>query len=88
MTSSTIKGLRYLLTICEALDFVYRSSIVHRDIKPANILINNMGTLKLVDFGLANAHSSDISGHDKKMIMGTPLYMSPEQIVGLTLDQK
>ena len=85
---SSLKGLRYLLTICEALDFVYRSGIVHRDIKPANIMINNMGILKLVDFGLANVHSSEISGRDKKMIMGTPLYMSPEQIVGLTLDHR
>jgi DNA-binding response OmpR family regulator/predicted Ser/Thr protein kinase len=82
------EGLKYLLTICEALDFVYRSGIVHRDIKPANIMINNMGILKLVDFGLANVHSSEISGRDKKMIMGTPLYMSPEQIVGLTLDHR
>jgi DNA-binding response OmpR family regulator/predicted Ser/Thr protein kinase len=85
---SSLKGLGYLLTICEALDFVYRSGIVHRDIKPANIMINNMGILKLVDFGLANVHSSEISGRDKKMIMGTPLYMSPEQIVGLTLDHR
>ena len=51
-------------------------------------MINNMGILKLVDFGLANVHSSEISGRDKKMIMGTPLYMSPEQIVGLTLDHR
>jgi DNA-binding response OmpR family regulator/predicted Ser/Thr protein kinase len=85
---NSLKGLRYLLTICEALDFVYRSGIVHRDIKPANIMINNMGILKLVDFGLANVHGSEISGRDKKMIMGTPLYMSPEQIVGLTLDHR
>jgi CheY-like chemotaxis protein/predicted Ser/Thr protein kinase len=85
---SSLKGLRYLLTICEALDFVYRNGIVHRDIKPANIMINSMGTLKLVDFGVANVHDAEISGRDKKMIMGTPLYMSPEQIVGLALDHR
>ena len=85
---SSLKGLKYLLTICEALDFVYRNGVVHRDIKPANIMINTLGTLKLVDFGLANVPNAKISGHDKKMIMGTPLYMSPEQIVGLTLDHR
>jgi CheY-like chemotaxis protein/predicted Ser/Thr protein kinase len=85
---NSLKGLKYLLTICEALDFVYRSSVIHGDIKPANIMINVQGILKLVDFGLANVHSSEISGRDKKMIMGTPLYMSPEQIVGLTLDHR
>jgi len=84
----SLKGLKYLLTICEALDFVYRSSIVHRDIKPANIMINNMGIIKLVDFGVANIHDTEISGHKKNLIMGTPLYMSPEQIAGLTLDHR
>lgn len=85
---SSLKGLRYLLTICKALDFVYRGGIVHRDIKPANIMINNMGILKLVDFGVANVNDPEISGHEKKLIMGTPLYMSPEQIVGLALDHR
>ncbi len=85
---SSLMGLKYLLTICEALDFVYRNGVVHRDIKPANIMINSLGTLKLVDFGLANVPDAKISGQEKKMIMGTPLYMSPEQIVGLALDHR
>ncbi len=85
---NSLKGLRYLLTICEALDFVYRSSIVHRDIKPANIMINNLGIIKLVDFGVAKARDAETTGYDKNLIMGTPLYMSPEQIAGLTLDHR
>lgn len=85
---SSLKGLKYLLTICEAMDFMYRSSIVHRDIKPANIMINNMGIIKLVDFGVAWARDAEIARYDKNIIMGTPLYMSPEQIAGLSMDHR
>ncbi len=81
-------GLEYLITICEALDFVYRSSIVHRDIKPANIMITTSGIIKLVDFGVARVRDAKTSGFDKNMIIGTPLYMSPEQIAGLALDHR
>lgn len=85
---SSLRGLTYLLTACEALDFVYRSSIVHRDIKPANIMINSRGIIKLVDFGIAGARDVKTAGYDKNLIMGTPLYMSPEQIAGLALDHR
>jgi DNA-binding response OmpR family regulator/predicted Ser/Thr protein kinase len=87
-TLNSLKGLEYLLTICKTLEFIYRSGVVHRDIKPANIMINNMGILKLVDFGVAKARDAKPAGAMKKLIMGTPLYMSPEQIAGLVLDHR
>jgi eukaryotic-like serine/threonine-protein kinase len=87
-TLNSLKGLEYLLTVCKTLEFIYRSGIVHRDIKPANIMINNMGVLKLVDFGVAKARDAKPVGAMKKLIMGTPLYMSPEQIAGLVLDHR
>lgn len=80
------KGLSIFITVCKALETVYRNSIVHRDIKPANIMITRTGVTKLVDFGVA--HSKDSKSAGKRMIAGTPLYMSPEQIAGLTLDHK
>lgn len=81
-----LKGLAILITVCRALDVVYQHSIVHRDIKPANIMITHGGMVKLVDFGVA--HSKDFKPAGKKLVFGTPLYMSPEQIVGLVLDHR
>ena len=85
---SSAKGLEYLLTSCETMDFLYHSGVVHRDIKPANIMLSTLGTLKLVDFGVAKVRDARSSSPLKKMVMGTPLYMSPEQIAGLTLDHR
>jgi DNA-binding response OmpR family regulator/predicted Ser/Thr protein kinase len=85
---NSLKGLEYLLTICKTLEFIYRNGIVHRDIKPANIMINTNGTVKLVDFGVAKARDAKPDAQLKNLIMGTPLYMSPEQIAGLTLDHR
>jgi serine/threonine protein kinase/DNA-binding response OmpR family regulator len=83
---NTLKGLNYLITICEALDFMGRNNIIHRDIKPANLMINDKGVLKIVDFGVAKI--VDVNGdHDSKEgIVGSPYYISPEAIDGRPLD--
>lgn len=83
---SLLKGMSILSTVCKGLETVYQHGIVHRDIKPANIMINQAGDVKIVDFGVAHNKESKVSGKNK--LMGTPLYMSPEQIVGLTLDHR
>jgi CheY-like chemotaxis protein/tRNA A-37 threonylcarbamoyl transferase component Bud32 len=78
------EGLEYLITMCQTLDFVCRMNIVHRDIKPANIMINDQRQLKVVDFGVAIVND----GTDKKTSegLGSPLYVSPECIMGRELD--
>ena len=74
---------------CLALDHAFRQGIVHRDIKPANILIDGDDNPKITDFGLALNLHKDVS-RDSTFVMGvgSPAYMSPEQIKNYPLNQK
>ncbi len=72
--------------ITSALDCAHAQRIVHRDIKPANILFTEEGVAKLTDFGIARISSSDLTQHARDL--GTPVYMSPEQVQGQPLDGK
>lgn len=85
-TLNLLKGIFILSSVCKGLEVVYHHGVVHRDIKPANIMITKTGDVKIVDFGVA--HNKDSKSVNKNRIVGTPLYMSPEQIVGLTLDHR
>jgi serine/threonine protein kinase len=67
---------------CSALDYAYRQGIIHRDIKPANILVAEGTNIKVADFGAALLLSHGTAGQP---IVGTPSYMSPEQIAGRAL---
>ncbi|MBN1907626.1 MAG: protein kinase [Deltaproteobacteria bacterium] len=82
----SIKGLDYLITICEALDLVSQKNIIHRDLKPANIMINSQDIVKLVDFGVAI--TVDVGEKNKEGIVGSPFYISPEAIQGLPMDHR
>jgi tetratricopeptide (TPR) repeat protein len=72
--------------ICEGLSFAHAHDIVHRDLKPANIHILPSGRVRIMDFGLARLSGSEMTRTG--MVMGTPHYMSPEQVRGERADTR
>ena len=74
--------------IASALHYAHSMGFIHRDIKPANILLRRGGTPVLTDFGLARDVESQTGLTETGMIMGTPHYMSPEQIKALSVDNR
>ena len=72
----------YLEQICRAVHFAHQAGIVHRDIKPSNILIDELGSAKLTDFGLAKQSDAVETLTRTGVVLGTPTYMSPEQASG------
>jgi serine/threonine protein kinase len=72
--------------ICEGLAFAHANEIIHRDLKPANIRLLADGQVKIMDFGLARQAGSDMTRTG--LVMGTPYYMSPEQMRGEHVDSR
>jgi serine/threonine-protein kinase len=69
--------------VCAGLEYAHSKGVVHRDIKPGNIMVSATGAVKITDFGIARtANVMTMTGQ----VLGTPNYMSPEQVVGKTVD--
>jgi serine/threonine-protein kinase len=83
------KAAEYVMQVCEALALAHAASITHRDVKPENLFLTRRGNLeiiKVLDFGISKAppggrlFGGEVSVAETQSLMGTPLYMSPEQI--------
>lgn len=79
------EALRIIIDCCHALDYSHKQGILHRDIKPANIMLAYDGSVKLLDFGIAVGLTEDAALKKEGPTLGTPNYMSPEQILGRDL---
>jgi serine/threonine protein kinase len=73
--------------VAEGLAYAHERGVVHRDIKPGNIMLNEQGQAKIMDFGLARMRAADHKT-STGMVLGTPRYMSPEQISGQPVDSR
>lgn len=77
---------KIIIQICNALDYAHDKGIVHRDIKPANIMILPDYTVKIMDYGIARIDSNSMT--KTGIAMGTPNYISPEQLKGMAVDRR
>lgn len=78
--------LNIMTQVCEGLAYAHKHQIVHRDMKPSNIRIDEEGVVKIMDFGIAKLESSSMTASGT--VMGTPYYMSPEQVRGMRVDSR
>lgn len=80
--------LDYIIQTARGLENAYRRSIIHRDIKPENLIVTDENQVKIIDFGLAKSlwENSNLTGTG--LVVGTPRYISPEQGMGRSVDQR
>jgi serine/threonine protein kinase len=81
-----LKSADYAAQVADGLDHAHYFAIVHRDVKPANIVVSPSGRAKLTDFGVAYIPSSSVTHAGQAL--GSPKYMSPEQVLGLPIDPR
>ncbi len=74
--------------LCRALEVAHEAGVIHRDIKPQNMVVEADGVLKVMDFGIARLQSRSEGHTQAGMVVGTPEYMSPEQLRGDELDAR
>ena len=78
------KVISIVATVAEAMDYAHQQGVIHRDIKPANIMLTTEQVIKIMDFGIAKMATSTKT--QTNIVLGTPTYMSPEQIAGKKVD--
>ncbi len=81
-----LKKVHIVIDTCKGLDYAHQRGIVHRDVKPGNIVVLNDGQVKIVDFGIARVGVSSMTRTG--VVLGTVMYMSPEQVQGQTVDAR
>ncbi|HZZ59059.1 MAG TPA: bifunctional serine/threonine-protein kinase/formylglycine-generating enzyme family protein [Opitutaceae bacterium] len=72
---------RWMLQLCDAMEYAHQRGVVHRDLKPANLMIDEQGNLKVGDFGIGQTATETLHGLTRKS-SGTPPFMSPQQTMG------
>jgi serine/threonine protein kinase len=85
------EAVRIMCELLDALDFAHHAGIIHRDIKPANLMLDSQARTKLTDFGVARVQDVDRTHAERTQagtMVGTPAYMSPEQITGGNIDKR
>ena len=85
------EAVRVMSELLDALDFAHSAGVIHRDVKPANVMLDAQGRTKLTDFGVARVQDPDRSQMERTQagtMIGTPAYMSPEQITGSAIDHR
>jgi serine/threonine-protein kinase len=81
-----VRKLDIIIQTCRALHYAHQHGIIHRDVKPANIVVLTDGLVKIVDFGIARVTGGSMTRTG--LVMGTPMYMSPEQVLGQPVDAR
>ncbi len=81
------RALSIAAQVAEGLAYAHERGVVHRDIKPANIMVPESAAVKITDFGIARMRSSNVQTQTG-MMMGSPKYMSPEQVIGKRADPR
>ncbi len=83
------RAVKLTLEICDALDYMHKHGVVHRDLKPENIMVDAEDRIKLIDFGIAMKEDARrLTYAGPSPILGTPDYISPEQVKGQRGDQR
>jgi serine/threonine-protein kinase len=83
------RATNFALQICDALDTMHKHGVVHRDLKPENVMVDSADRIKLIDFGIAMKEDARRITHvDAMQMLGTPDYISPEQVKGQRCDQR
>jgi len=83
------RAVRITQGICDALDYMHKHGVVHRDLKPENIMVDDQDNIKLIDFGIAMKEDARrLTFVNMSAAMGTPDYISPEQVKGQRGDQR